>query len=109
MLSQSVNWRFVHLNDSFHQMRMHPQRALHMYSDAALSMILGNQMENLLSVINFEGQGKGCVLFELKQVQYHPIKNEFMKMLEFQIRDTEGVPVHFEKGRTVVTLHFKRE
>ena len=106
MLIQSVNWRFIHLNDSFHQMQMHPQRALH---DAALSMIVGNQMENLLSVINFEGQGKGTVFFGPQQVQYHPIKNDFMEMLEFKISDTDGVPVRFEKGRTVVTLHFKRE
>ena len=63
MLSQTVNWRFIHLNDSFHQMRMHPQRALHVYSDAALSMIVGSQMEYLSSVINFEGQGKGTVFF----------------------------------------------
>ena len=109
MLSQTVNWRFIHLNDNFHQMRMHPQRALNVYSDAALGMIVRNQIEKLLSVINFKGQGKGTVFFEPQQVQYHPIKNDFMKMLEFKIRDTDGMPVRFEKGRTVVTLHFKRE
>ena len=48
-------------------------------------------MENLLSVINFEGQGKDTVFFEPQQVQYYPIKNDFMEMLEFQISDTEGV------------------
>ena len=109
MLSQVVNWRFIHLNDSFHRMRMHPQRALHVYSDAALSRIVGNQKENLMSVINFEGQGKGSVFFEPQQIHYHPIKNDFMELLEFDIRDTHNVPVRFEKGRTVVTLHFKRE
>ena len=109
MLSQAVNWRFVHLNDSFNRMHPQHQRALHVYSDVALSRIVGNQMENLLSVINFEGQGKGSVFFEPQQIHYHPIKNDFMEMLEFDIRDTHGVPVRFEKGRTVVTLHFKRE
>ena len=109
MLSQGVNWRFVQLNDSFQHMRMQSQRALHVYSDVALSRMVGNQMENLLSVINFKGQGKGTVFFEPQQIHYHPIKNDFMEMLEFDIRDTEGVPVRFKKGRTVITLHFKRE
>ena len=109
MLSQAVNWRFVHLNDSFNHMHPQHQRTLHVYSDAALSRMVGNRMENLLSVINFEGQGKGSVFFEPQQIHYHPIKNDYMEMLEFDIRDTHGVPVRFEKGHTVITLHFKRE
>ena len=109
MLSQAVNWRFVHLNDSFNHTHPQHQRTLHWYFDAALSRIVGNQMENLLSVINFEGQGKGSVFFEPQQIHYHPIKNDYMEMLEFDIRDTHGVPVRFEKGHTVITLHFKRE
>ena len=70
---------------------------------------MGNQVTDLLREIQYMRRGRGTTYFEPLHVQYLPLRNEVMEVVETQISETEGQLVRFGKGQTIVTLHFKRE
>ena len=108
-LSMACNWRFIHLNHAFATVVGSPNQTLHVYSDVGGSGIVGNQMTDLLREIQYVRRGRGTTYFEPLHVQYLPLRNELMEVVETQISETEGQLVRFGKGQTIAPLHFKRE
>ena len=50
--------------------------------------------------------------FEPLRIQYLPIRNQVIEMVELQIAETVGEGddlVQFGPGHSIVTLHFKKE
>ena len=108
-LSMACNWRFIHLNHAFATVVGSPNQTLHVYSDVGGSGIVGNQMTDLLREIQYVRRGRGTTYFEPLHVQYLPLRNELMEVVETQISETEGQLVRFGKGQTIAPLHFKCE
>ena len=103
-LSQAVNWRFLNLNAAFRKLGISNQpRRLHLFSNVALSAVVGEEKKNLLSEIIY---GKESTFFEPRHIEYHRVKTPFLDVLEFELRETNGNVVHFGPGTTFVTLHF---
>jgi len=49
--------------------------------------------------------------FEPLHIQYLPLRNEVVEIIQIQVTETSGTEdklVRFGKGNTLVTLHFKR-
>ena len=53
--------------------------------------------------------GIGTVYFEPIHIQYLPLRNEYIGMIETQVADTDGNLVNFGPENTILTLYFKRE
>ena len=47
--------------------------------------------------------------FEPRHIQYVPVRNEVVEIVETQMAETNGELVQFGEGHTLLTLHFKRE
>ena len=110
-LSIRVSWKFTNLNMAFRSVVKEPTRSLHVYSDVGGSSIVGNRMTDLLREIKFHQEGRGIVYFEPLHIQYVPVRNQVLEMIEVQIAETVGEGedlVKFKPGHSIVTLHFKK-
>ena len=110
-LSMSCSWRFTNLNVAFCAVVGDPSRSLHVYSDVAGSTIVGNRVTNLLREIQYKREGRGTMYFEPLHIQYLPLRNEVVEIIQIQVAETIGSGgdlVKFGKGHTIVTLHFKK-
>lgn len=66
----------------------------------------------MLREIKYHREGRGTVHFEPLRIQYLPIRNQVIEMVELQIAETVGEGddlVQFGPGHSIVTLHFKKE
>ena len=107
-LSFSVNWRFVNLNVAFRSVVKEPSRSLHVYSDVAGSSIVGNRVTDLLREVMYKREGQGTIYFEPLHIQYIPLRNEVIEIIQTQVAETSGELVKFVEGNTTVTLQFKK-
>ena len=110
-LSMSCSWRFTNLNVAFRSVVGDPSRSLHVYSDVAGSMMVGNRVTDLLREIHYKREGRGTMYFEPLHIQYLPLRNEVVEIIQMQVTETSGTEdklVRFGKGNTLVTLHFKK-
>ena len=60
-------------------------------------------------MINFQREGKGIKHFEPLHIQYIPVREEIVDIIETQVAETTGELSNFGEGNTILTLHFKRE
>ena len=107
----SCSWRFTNLNVAFRAVVGDPTRSLHVYSDVAGSMMVGNRVTDLLREIQYKREGRGTLDFEPLHIQYLPLRNEVVEIIQIQVAetiDTGGDLVKFGQGHTIVTLHFKK-
>ena len=105
-LSLSSPWRFVNLNDKFRLSSEFPSvRPLHVYCDVGTSSMVGGRITDLLREIKYHPQN--TTHFEPRHIQYVPVRNEVVEIVETQMAETNADLVKF--GRTILTLHFKRD
>ena len=74
--------------------------------------MVGNRTTDLLREINYRREGRGRVYFEPQHIQYHPVRNQVVDIIEVQLAETTGDGedlVKFKPGHTLVTLHFKKD
>ena len=110
LLSMSLHWRFIHLNQAFRSVIGSPMRTLHVYSDIGGSSIVGGQVTDLLREVQYKQQGRGTVYFEPLHIQDLPLRNTFVDQFESQIAEYNGQLVRFAGPTpTILTLHFKRD
>ena len=107
-LSLSCPWRFVNLTKTFRpSLEFAPTRPLHVYCDVGTSSMVGGRITDLLREIKYQPQN--TTHFEPRHIQYVPVRNEVVEIVETQMAETNGDLVKFGEGRTLLTLHFKRE
>ena len=107
-LSLSCPWRFVNLNETFRlAMEFAPTHPLHVYCDVGPSSMVGGRITDLLREIKYHPQN--TTHFEPRHIQYVPIRNEVVEIVETQMAEINGDLVQFGEGHTLLTLHFKRE
>jgi len=107
-LSMSCSWRFTNLNVAFRSVVGEPTRSLHVYSDVAGSSIVGNRVTDLLREVKYKREGRGTMYFEPLHIQYIPLRNEVIEIIQTQVAETNGDLVKFGEGNTIVTLYFKK-
>ena len=74
--------------------------------------MVGNRTTDLLREMNYRREGQGRVYFEPQHIQYHPVRNQNVEIIEVQLAETAGEGedlVKFKPGHTLVTLHFKKD
>ena len=107
-LSMSCSWRFTNLNTAFRSIVGEPTRSLHVYSDVAGSIVVGNRVTDLLREVMYQRKGRGSVYFEPIHIQYIPLRKELVDIVETNVAETNGDLTKFGPGNTIVTLHFKK-
>ena len=106
--SMTCNWRFVNLNKTFRPSSEFPStRPLHVYCDVGTSSMVGGRITDLLREIKYQPQN--TTHFEPRHIQYVPVRNEVVEIVETQMAETNGDLVKFGEGHALLTLHFKRE
>ena len=107
-LSLLCPWRFVNLNEAFRvPSEFAPTRPLHVYCDVGTSSMAGGRITDLLREIKYHP--KETTHFEPRHIQYVPVRNEVVEIVETQMAEINGDLVTFGEGHTLLTLHFKRE
>ena len=84
-----------------------PTRPLHVYCDVGTSSMVGGRITDLLREIKYHPQN--TTHFEPRHIQYVPVRNEVVEIVETQMAEINGDLVKFGEGHTLLTLHFKRE
>ena len=81
---------------------------IYVYCDIVEPQIVGDTSAQLLKSIS--GQGKfGDVIAEtFTNIQYVPIQTKSFEVVEVLLRSDTGDPVPFERGKVVITLHFRQ-
>jgi len=69
--------------------------------------MVGNRITDLLREIKYHS--RNTVHFEPMHIQYLPVQNERMAIVETQMAEINGDLVQFGEGHTILTLHFKRD
>ena len=75
-----------------------------MYSNANTSIIVGNQVSNVLREVNFDSTKEGQRYFEPRHRQYLQVR---LQVMEIALDDLNGVLVKLGPGVTSVVLHFR--
>ena len=106
-LSLSCHWRFVNLNRFRCSLEFPSTRPLHVYCGVGTSSMVGNRITDLLREIKYHPQN--TIHFEPRLIQYVPVRNEVVEIVETQMAEINGDLVQFGEGHALLTLHFKRE
>ena len=105
-LSMTCNWRFVNLNNTFRPSSEFPStRPLHVYCDVGTSSMVGGRITDLLREIKYQPQN--TTHFEPRHIQYVPVRNEVVEIVETQMAETNGDLVKFGEGHALLTLLLK--
>ena len=65
-------------------------------------------MTDLLREVKYQREERGTVYFELLHIQYMPLRNEIIEIIQTQLAEANGELVKFGEGNSIVTLHFKK-
>ena len=105
-LSAHINWVFMDLDGAFERAFGCNRRPLYVYSNAMRSMVVGNQVTDLMREVPYALSERH---FTPNPVQYMPVRSDVMDIFETQVAENDGTLVNFVPGVTTVTLHFKYE
>ena len=82
--------------------------SLCVYSSIVEPRIVGDKIAPLLRIVPITGSHREMVTTRFDHVQYIPLLSREFGSVETEIRDDTGRPVPFERGKVMVTLHFRR-
>jgi hypothetical protein len=80
---------------------------LYVYCDIAEHVVVGDVKAPLLRTVNIAGNEGTMVNRVYETVQYVPVQKKQFDTIEIDIRDDAGRKVPFQRGRVIVTLHFR--
>ncbi len=82
--------------------------SLYVYCNLIEPQMVGDALAPLLRIVPIRGQTGDLVTRSYENVNYHPVQLKRFDTVELDIRDDTGHKVSFERGKVVVTLHFRR-
>ena len=91
--------RVVNLNNT---------NTIFVYLDVIQSQIIGDTLTPLLDVIAVQGEPGNLVCRRFDKLHYKPILRKHFSDIHISLRDDQGEPIRFEKGKVIVTLHLRR-
>jgi len=98
----------MNLNEAFEMVMGDRSRSVLVYTNAGGRSVVGNQVTDLLRQVNLIRRGEGTQYFEPVHVQYIPVRNEVLDIIEVQVAEATGELTTFGAGNTIVTLHFMK-
>jgi len=77
------------------------------YTDIIEPRVVGDTLAPLLRLVPRGTYGEDSVE-TFKNIEYIPLRTKYFSTIEIDIRDDTGRPIPFERGKVVVTLHFRQ-
>ena len=81
---------------------------IYVYCDIVEPQIVGDTSAQLLKSIPAEGKFGDIIAKTFTNIQYVPIRTRSFEAVEILLRNDTGDPVPFERGKVVITLHFRQ-
>ncbi|KAI8480635.1 hypothetical protein Bbelb_416470 [Branchiostoma belcheri] len=82
--------------------------SLYVYCDLIQDRLVGGVKVPLLRIVKAQGEDDAVVDHVIHVPQYLPLARRRFEGVEINIRNHFGQPVPFERGRLIVTLHFRQ-
>ena len=82
---------------------------IYVYCDIVEPQIVGDTSAQLLKSIPAEGKFGDIIAKTFTNIQYLPIRTKSFEAVEVLLRYDTGDPVPFERGKVVITLHFRKQ
>lgn len=82
--------------------------SLYIYCNLVEPQMVGDGLVPLLRIVPIRGKSGDLITRTYENVNYHPLQQKQFDTVELDIRDDTGQPVPFERGKLVVTLHFRK-
>jgi hypothetical protein len=81
---------------------------IYVYCDIVRPQVVGDTSAQLLKTIPVKGKFGDNIAETFTNIQYVPVQTKSFETVEILLRTDTGDPVPFERGKVVVTLHFKK-
>ncbi len=81
---------------------------IYLYCDIFEPQIVGDSNVRLLKSIPVHGKSGDIISKTSANIQYLPVRTKSFESVEILLRNEAGEPVPFERGKVVVTLHFRQ-
>ena len=78
------------------------------YCNIVDAQMVGNVNAKLIKTIPIEGTHGDIITKTFTNIQYVPVETKSFEDVEILLRTDTGDPVPFERGKMVVTLHFRK-
>ncbi len=82
---------------------------IYVYCDIVEPQIVGDTSVRLLKSIPVQGKFGDVIAKTFTNIQYVPVQKKSFEDMEVLLRSDTGDPVPFERGKVIVTLHFKQQ
>ena len=82
---------------------------IYFYCDIVQPQVVGDTNAKLLKSVPVQGKTGEVVTKTFTNIQYVPVQTKSFEDIEIILRDDAGKPVPFERGKVLVTLHFKQQ
>ena len=82
---------------------------IYVYFDIVELQVVGDTSAQLLKSILAEGKFGDVIAKTFTNIQYVPVQTKSFGNVEVLLRNDTGDPVPFERGKVIITLHFKQK
>jgi hypothetical protein len=85
--------------------------SLYVYTEIIKEQFVGGIKTPLLRIVNMSETANGGDIYtslSYNKLYFAPMKSSLINTINIQIYDSEGHPLHFGKGRSVVILEFRK-
>ena len=83
--------------------------AIYLYYDLVEPRMVGHVLIPLLSVIPVKEKSRTNIAKRYKKLLYRPILKKNIADIYISIRDDQGQPIRFRKGKVIVMLHLRQK
>ena len=83
---------------------------IYVYTNIVKPTIMGDYFANILRIVAIpDDVPTGAqIAQQYDKVHYYPLDSNEFETVEIAIKDSQGLPVAFNSGSVIVTLHFRR-
>ncbi|PJE78543.1 hypothetical protein CI610_02513 [invertebrate metagenome] len=82
--------------------------SIYVYCPLVEPQMVGDSRVPLVRIVPIEDMPGHVISKEFQPIHYVPLQQRQFQEIEIMLRDDTGKPIPFERGKVVVTLHFKR-
>ena len=81
--------------------------AIYVYCNVIEHRTVGHTLAPLIGVLPVTGNPGAYVSKRYDKIQYHPVLKKNLSDIHISLRDDQGKPIRFRKGKVIVTLHLR--
>ena len=113
MLSKLLGFESTHFSEGKHVGRnMADVRqgfySIYVYCPLVEPQMVGDSRVPLVRIVPIQGTPGHVTSKEFQPIHYVPLQQRQFQEIEIMLRDDTGNPIPFQRGKVVVTLHFRR-